>query len=140
LLVASLDNTGPRIPVADALELTVGEVMIAKPKTLPATVLVRDVRAVFGQPRHRTVLLTDNGVFHGSLERTRFPDDAADDEPAARYAEIQPVTATPGMPIPEAIALLERLSEPRLVVLDEGGRRLCGLLCLNRTSNGFCVR
>jgi CBS domain-containing protein len=138
--VASLDNAGPRIPVAEALGLTVGEVMIATPKTLPATVLVRDVRAVFGQPSHRTVLLTDNGIFRGSIERERFPADADDNEPAARYAEIQPVTATPDMPIPEAVALLERQAEPRLVVLDDDGRQLRGLLCLNRTENGFCVR
>jgi CBS domain-containing protein len=138
--VASVENTGPRIPVAEALRLTVGEVMIAKPKTLPATVLVGDVRAVFGQPSHRTVLLTDNGVFRGSIERERLPAEADDDEPAARYAEIQPVTATPGMPISEAVALLERQNEPRLIVLDDDGRQLRGLLCLNRTANGFCVR
>jgi CBS domain-containing protein len=138
--VVSLDNAGPRIPVAEALGLTVGDVMIAEPKTLPATVLVRDVRAVFGQPSHRTVLLTDNGIFRGSIERERFPAEADDDEPAARYAEIQPVTATPDMPIREAVALLERQAEPRLVVLDDDGRQLRGLLCLNRAANGFCVR
>jgi CBS domain-containing protein len=114
--------------------------MIAKPKTLPATALVGDVRAVFGQPSHRTVLLTDDGVFCGSIERDRLPADANDDELAAHYAEIQPVTATPGMPIPEAVALLERQSEPRLIVLDDDGRQLRGLLCLSRGTNGFCVR
>ena len=86
--------------------------MIVRPKTLPATVVVRDVRAVFGQPSHRTVLLTDNGIFRGSIERERLPADADDDEPAARYAEIQPVTATPDMPIPEAVALFEARPSP----------------------------
>lgn len=86
------------------------------------------------------MLLTDNGIFRGSIERERLPADADDDEPAARYAEIQPVNATPGMPIPEAVALLERQNEPRLIVLDDDGRQLRGLLCLNRSANGFCVR
>ncbi len=86
------------------------------------------------------MLLADNGVFRGSIERDRLPADADDDEPAARYAEIRPVTATPGMPVPEAVALLKGQSEPRLIVLDEDGRRLRGLLCLNRGAQGFCVR
>jgi CBS domain-containing protein len=114
--------------------------MIAMPKTLPATVLVRDVREEFRLPSHRTVLLADDGIFRGSIQRARLPADAADDEPAARYAETQPVTATPAMPIPEALALLDRQPEPRLIVLDEDGQHLRGLLCFNRTAQGFCVR
>jgi CBS domain-containing protein len=138
--VASLDRTSPRIPVTEVLDLTVGDVMIAQPKTLAATVLVRDVRETFGQASHRTVLLTDDGDFRGAIERERLPAGAADDEPAARYAETQPVTATPDMPMSEAIALLERQAEPRLIVLDEDGRQLRGLLCLNRRASAFCLR
>jgi CBS domain-containing protein len=120
--------------------MTVGEVMIAKPKTLSARALVRDVRRVFEQPSHRLVLLTDDGIFRGAIERERLPTDASENEPAARYAEPHPVTVTPSMPMTEAIAVLERQSEPRLIVLDEDGRRLRGLLCFNRTAQGFCVR
>ena len=120
--------------------MTVGEVMVAEPKTLSAGVLVRDVRRVFEQPSHRLVLLTDDGIFRGAIERERLPADAADDEPAARYAEPHSVTVTPSMPMTEAIAVLERQREPRLIVLDEDGWRLRGLLCFNRTARGFCVR
>jgi CBS domain-containing protein len=140
VLVARRDSTSPKIPVIEAVEMTVGEVMITNPKTLPVTVLVRDVRQVFEQPSHRTVLLTDDGTFRGAIERERLPTDAREDEPAARYADIQPLTVTPAMPMSEAIALLERRSEPRLIVLDEDGLSLRGLLCFNRTANGFCVR
>ena len=59
-----------------------------------------------------------------------LPADAPADEPAARYADTQPVTATPAMPIPDAIKLLEGQSEPRLIVLDEDGATLRGLLVL----------
>jgi len=138
--MASPDGNAPRIPATEALGLTIGEVMISQPKTLPATVLVRDVREVFQQPSHRTVLLADEGIFRGSIQRARLPADASDDEPAARYVEEQPVTATPAMPIPEALVLLELQPEPRLIVLDEDGQHLRGLLCFNRTAQGFCVR
>lgn len=120
--------------------MTVGDVMIAKPKTLPAGALVRDVRRVFEQSSHRLVLLTDDGIFRGAIERERLPTDASEDEAAARYAEPRPVTVTQSTPMTEAIAALERQSEPRLIVLDEDGRRLRGLLCFNRTAQGFCVR
>jgi hypothetical protein len=44
------------------------------------------------------------------------------------------------MPIAEAIKLLDARSEPRLIVLDEDGATLRGLLCFNRSSSGFCLR
>jgi hypothetical protein len=44
------------------------------------------------------------------------------------------------MPIPEAIKLLDGQAEPRLIVLDEDGATLRGLLCFNRGAAEFCVR
>jgi len=124
----------------EAVVLTVGEVMIARPKTQPGDALVADVRRAFENPSVRTVLLADDGVFRGAIERERLPDDAPADEPAARYADTAPVTATPAMPIPDAIKLLDDQAEPRLIVLDEDGATLRGLLCFNRSSDEFCVR
>jgi len=124
----------------DAVVLTVGEVMISRPKTQPADTLVGDVRRAFEQPSVRTVLLADDGVFRGAIEREHVPADAADGEPAINYADTEPVTATPTTPIPEAIKLLEDQAEPRLIVLDEDGATLVGLLCFNRGSDEFCVR
>jgi hypothetical protein len=42
----------------------------------------------------------------------------------------------------EAVSLLEGRDEPRLVVLDEDGVTLRGLLCAKDTTGaaGFCVR
>jgi CBS domain-containing protein len=124
----------------EAVVLTVGDVMIAKPKTHPADALVADVRLAFEKPSVRTVLFADDGVFRGAIERDQLPADAPDDEPAVRYAETDPITATPTMSIPEAIKLIEDQAEPRLIVLDEDGATLRGLLCFNRGSDEFCVR
>jgi CBS domain-containing protein len=124
----------------EAVVLTVGEVMIARPKTQPGDAAVADVRRAFDNPSVRTVLLADDGMFRGAIERGRLPEDAAADEPAITYAETEPVTATPGMAIPDAIKLLEDQAEPRLIVLDEDGATLRGLLCFNRGSSEFCVR
>ncbi len=124
----------------EAAEMTVGEVMMSKPKTHPADALVGDIRRAFEQPSVRTVLLADDGSFRGALARDQLPADARDDEPAITYADAQPVTATPAMTIPQAIELLADQAEPRLIVLDEDGTTLRGLLCFNRGSDEFCVR
>ena len=129
-----------RIASDEAVVLTVGEVMIARPKTQPADAVVADVRRAFENPSVRTVLLADDGAFRGAIEREELPEDAGADEPAARYADTDPVTATPAMPISEAVKLLDDQTEPRLIVLDEDGVTLRGLLCFNRGSSEFCVR
>jgi CBS domain-containing protein len=129
-----------RIASGEVTEMTVGEVMMSKPKTHPADALVGDVRRAFEKPSVRTVLLADDGNFRGAIERDRLPDEAGDDEPAARYADTEPVTATPATPIPRAIELLGDMAEPRLIVLDEDGATLRGLLCFNRGADEFCVR
>ncbi len=130
-----------RIASDEAAVLTVGEVMIPRPKTMPADALVADARRAFENASVRTVLLaSDDGTFRGAIERDALPAAARDDEHAAIYADTEPVTTTPDTPIPEAIRLLEDQPEPRLIVLDEDGATLRGLLCFNRGSSEFCVR
>ena len=120
--------------------MTVGEVRIAKPKTLPTDTTVGDVRRVFENPSVRTVLLADGGTFRGAIERDLVPADAPAEGAALPYAQSEPATVTPAMSIPEAIDLLDSREEPRLIVLDEDGTTLRGLLCFNRSSSGFCVK
>ena len=84
-----------RIAADEAVVLTVGEVMVARPKTQPGDALVADVRRAFENSSVRTVLLADDGVFCGAIEREQVPADAPGDAPAIRYAETAPVTATP---------------------------------------------
>jgi CBS domain-containing protein len=129
-----------RVSSDEVVEMTVGEVMIANPKTLPGDAPVADVRRAFEHPSVRTVLLADDGLFRGAIERAQLPGRARADEPAVRYADPDPVTATPATPIAEAMERLQDQAEPRLIVLDEDGSTLRGLLCFNRSSDEFCVR
>jgi CBS domain-containing protein len=124
----------------EAVALTVGEVMIPKPKAHPADSLVADIRRAFENPSVRTALLADDGIFRGAIDRDGLPADAPETDPAVNYADTEPVTATPATPIPDAIELLAHQPEPRLIVLDEDGATLRGLLCFNRGSSEFCVR
>ena len=124
----------------EALTLTVGEVMIQAPKTVPADATVADIRRVFEKPTVRTVLLADDSRFAGLIERDRLPADAPGEAPAISYVDPAPTTATPQTPMRDAIELFEARDEPRLVVLDEDGITLRGLLCGNTTAAGFCVR
>jgi CBS domain-containing protein len=129
-----------RMTTDEVFTLTVGEVMIARPKTQPADARLGDVRRAFENTSVRTVLLADDGVFRGAIERDQLPEDAPADAPALEYADTQPATATPAMPIPAALELLDDQAEPRLIVLDEDGATLRGLLCFNRGSSEFCVQ
>jgi CBS domain-containing protein len=128
------------VPLADALSLTVGEVMIKAPKTLSADASVGEVRTLFERPSMRTVLLTEGRAFAGAIERDGLPVDAPDRTPARAYVQPEQVTATPGMAMSEAIELLKARGEPRLVVIGDDGVTLAGLLCANATGTGFCLR
>jgi len=128
------------VELADALEMTVEEVMIRAPKTLPADALLSDVRQMFERPSIRSVLLADGERFAGVIERDGLPAEVPDDAPARPYADLDVLTVTPTMPMRDAVPLLDARDEPRLVVLDEDGVTLRGLLCGNTTATGFCVR
>jgi CBS domain-containing protein len=124
----------------DAAGRTVGEVMLARPKTLAGDAPVGAVRAAFERPTVRTVLLADGARFVGAIERSGLPDDAPDAAPARDYVEADPLTVTPEMAMSEVMPLLEGRDEPRLIVLDEDGVTLHGLVCGNGSGAGFCVR
>lgn len=128
-----------RVPSTELTDRTVGDVMIPRPKTLPGDASVGDVRRAFEDPSNRTVVLADGQRFVGALNREDVPDAAGDAEAASRYAQSEPVTATPGMPIPAALELLTRAAEPRVVVLADDGATLVGLLCFNRNAQSFCT-
>jgi CBS domain-containing protein len=95
---------------------------------------------MFAHSSQRTVLLAQDGVFRGAIERETLSATAADDDRAERYADTAPPTVTPDMTVAQAIELLDARGEPRLIVLDADGVHLRGLLCFNRSSSGFCVR
>jgi CBS domain-containing protein len=129
---------GTRLSHAEAIEMTVAEVMVPVPKTLPSDAVVADVVAEFDNPSVRVVVLADGVTFRGTIERADLPE-GAPDEPAGRYANAEPLSARPAMSMREAVELLEQCREPRLVVLDDDGTTLRGMVCLSRSQNSFCV-
>ena len=125
----------------DAAGRLVRDVMVSRPKTLPADATVGDLRAQFRNPRVQTALLADDGRFAGAIAPTELPDTADASEPARAYARVDIPTLAPDATMAEAIALLEARGDFRLVVLDGEGdaATLAGLLCLDRRGTTFCT-
>ena len=125
----------------DAAGRLVRDVMVSRPKTLPADATVGDLRAQFRNPRVQTALLADEGRFAGAIAPDELPVGADADEPARTYAHIDVPTLPPDATMAEAIALLDERGDFRLVVLDGDGdaATLAGLLCLDRRGTTFCT-
>jgi CBS domain-containing protein len=125
----------------DVADLLVRDVMVKRPKTLPADASVADLRAQFANPRVQAALLADDGRFAGAIAPWELPETADDAEPARAYARVDVATLPPDATMAEALALLDERRDYRLVVLDgEGeGATLAGLLCLDCTGTTFCT-
>ena len=115
--------------------LTVADVMLRHPKTLPAGASVGDVREQLERPSVQMVLLADSDTFRGAI--AELPDDAVDDEPALRFADASPTSLRPGDDATTAFTVTAANPHRRVVVLDEGNA-LVGLVCLDETRTRFC--
>jgi CBS domain-containing protein len=87
----------------------------------------------------RTALLADDGRFAGAIDPDELPPDAPGGEPARDHARTDLPTVGPEATMAEAMELLDRRGDNRLIVLGEDGATIAGLLCLDRTGAGFCV-
>jgi CBS domain-containing protein len=127
----------------DAAGLLVRDVMVRRPKTLPADVSVAELREHFTNPRVRTALLADHGRFAGAIAPEELPADAPATDAARAYACVDVPTLPPDATMADALALMDRRGDQRLVVLDGDGdgerATLVGLLCLDRTGASFCT-
>ena len=121
----------------DAAGRLVRDVMVHRPKTLPADATVADLRRQFENPRVQTALLADDGRFAGAIAPSELPETADDSEPARAYARVDVPTLAPDATMAEALALLDERGDFRLVVLEGG--ELAGLLCLDRRGTTFCT-
>jgi CBS domain-containing protein len=123
----------------EAARRLVGDVMVSRPKTLPAAATVAELRAQFANPKVQTALLADGPRFAGAIAPEELPADAPDDAPARDYARTDVPTLQPGATMAEALDLLDRRGDHRLVVLGDDGTTLMGLLCLDKTGTSFCT-
>lgn len=112
--------------------------MVAQPKTFSIDTTVGEVREAFERGSQRVVLLVEDGCFCGAIERGSLDPAAPADAPAAPFATREVRSVTPSTLIADAVGVLDQNKEPRLIVLDEDGITLRGLLCFNRSSASFC--
>jgi len=128
----------PKVPQAKSSTLRVRDVMVAHPKTMPATATIADVRATFANPHVRSALLVDGPLFAGVIKRDAIPDAVADTELARDHASVDVPTISPDAPVSDAVAELDATGEFRLVALADDGVTLAGLVCLDKKRAGFC--
>jgi CBS-domain-containing membrane protein len=115
----------------------VRDVMVTRPKTLPADATVADLRRLFENTHVISALLVDGAAFAGAVHRSAVPADAAGTMAARELARRDVPTAGPDTPVDEAMAMLDATGEFRVVVLDDDGG-LAGLVCLDQPRTGFC--
>jgi hypothetical protein len=113
----------------------VADVMLSRPKVLPADSTVQQVRGLLENASVQMVLLADGGIFSGAI--TEIPDDAPADATALAYADPDPESIAPAESAERAFELAARNPHRRVVVLDEH-RALIGLVCLNEKRTRFC--
>lgn len=116
---------------------SVADVMLAKPKTVPPSASVGEVRELLANPSVQMLLIADGDRFRGAL--TELPPDADDDARALDFADTQPESLPPSASAEEAFARTAANPNRRVVVLDDDGS-LVGLVCLDETRTRFCGR
>ena len=109
--------------------------MLRNPKTLPVDAPVSEVRAMLENPSVQMVLLADDSTFAGAI--TDIPRDAAPEQRALDFADLEPDTIGPDEPASTAFARAAASPHRRIVVLGDDAT-LLGLLCLNESRTRFC--
>jgi CBS domain-containing protein len=125
------------VTLDEAAILTVGEIMISKPKTLPSTATVADARRLFENPGVRTALIVEDGRYAGEL--TREDVDGEDGGRAvAGLASSAAGTAAHDDTVAAALERMDAAGTDRLAVVDRDGA-LRGLVCLSRSHGHLCT-
>jgi CBS domain-containing protein len=123
---------------ARSVGTTVADVMVRRPKTLPATASVDEALAAFEDDHVHLLLLVDGRRLAGTLTRADLPTLAgAVVGHAVTFATLAGRTVTPTTGAERAAAQMAAAGVRRLAVV-ESDDRLLGLLCLKRSGRGFC--
>lgn len=125
------------LPTPGGREQTVGDVLVHRPRTLPADARIAAVRAAFADDHVHMLLLTEGDTLVGTLLRDDLEAAGGDDVLAVELATLVDRTVSPDVPAEQARRWLVARGLRRLAVVEEDGT-LLGLLCLKRRLTGFC--
>lgn len=115
----------------------VRDVMLRRPKTMPAETSVEEARAALANDHVHLVLLTDGSTLVGTLARTDLPPGGPGSGPALPWSTLRDRTVPATAPADAVPAILAARGLRRLAVVDDDGT-LLGLICLKRRRTGFC--
>ena len=115
----------------------VRDVMLRRPKTMPAETSVEEARAALANDHVQLVLLTDGSTLVGTLARTDLPPGGPGSGPALPWSTLRDRTVPATAPADAVPAILAARGLRRLAVVDDDGT-LLGLMCLKRRRTGFC--
>ncbi len=119
-------------------EQTVAEAMISTPKTHDVEISLAEVADAFADTHVHMLLLTRDGILHGTLVRADLRPGHEPRRPAIGVATLCERTIGPDRALDEARRHLDRSGTRRLAVTD-ATHRLLGLLCLKQSRDGFCA-
>jgi len=126
------------VRVEDAGDLRVRQAMIARPKSLSRYASIGEARILFENPKNRLLLVDDDGIYSGHIQREDIPESEPDEAPILLHVRRDCPQVAPDDCVAEALPLATDAFDNRLVVVGEDGR-LEGLLCLNRRDGYLCV-
>lgn len=118
-------------------EVNVAAVMVTSPKTMALTLTVGQAVEAFVNPHVHMLLLTEDGVLKGAVQREDLDARTPPTAPAGGIAHLKERAVAPERPVSEVLARMKQHGQRRLAVVDVDGR-LLGLLCLKRDLTGFC--
>ena len=121
---------------------TVVEFMVSRPKTLPATATLADVREAFTDDHvHLALIVEEGNVLRSTVTRQDLElagsRGVPDSEPAAEIGVVEGRTIDAETDAEYALRTLTGAAERRRAVIDDHNR-LLGLLCVKRSGRGFC--
>ena len=117
---------------------TVSDVMITTPKTHQRDATIEIIRGALEDLHVHMILLTHNGVLHGTVVRDDIPAAAPDSCPALELANLRDRTIAPTENLDAIWQRLETSDQRRIAVVDDANT-LLGLVCLKRDRTGFCA-
>lgn len=116
---------------------TVGSAVVTRPKTLPESASIGNVRRLLSDDHVHLALIVEDGRLLTAIDRDDLPPDLPDDTPAREHGHLGGRTLPPHALLEPTLDLMRESGRGRVAVVDGRGM-LIGLLCLKRSGNGFC--